>query len=290
MSSKTDVGASSPLFAVVGGTGRQGGATAHALLGRKARVRALVRDPQADAATALAQQGAELFRADLDDPASLRSAFTGVAGVFAMTTYAPPHGTDGEVRHGMAIADAVRAAGRPHLVYSSVGGAERHTGIPHFESKRRVEEYIEEIGLSATFVRPTFFMENFARMVPQPENGTLVLRMPLPAGVPLQMVATEDIGAVSAAALLSPADVPGGAVEIAGDELTGEEIAAAFGTHDGSPARYEALPVTVLAQDADRQAMFTWFAHPPAYQADFTLTRKLAPGVRDLPTWIADNR
>jgi uncharacterized protein YbjT (DUF2867 family) len=186
-----------------------------------------------------------------------------VDGLFAMTTFTGPKGAQGEVEHGKQIADAAREVGVPQVVYSSVGGAERATGIPHFESKRRVEEYVSSLGLSTSFVRPTFFMENFTHfLAPQQQDGVVVLRAPLAPGVPLQMVAVEDIGAVAAAALLDAASVPGGAVEIAGDELAGEQIAAVYGQRAGLPTRFEALALSVLAEDADQEAMFTWFTPP----------------------------
>ena len=284
----THAGTRDRLFVVVGATGQQGGATARALLDAGAGVRALVRDPGSAGAQAVERRGAQLVRAENDDPASLRAAFTGVDGVFAMTTFATERGTEGEVEHGKAIADAALEAGVPNVVYGSVGGAERHTGIPHFESKRRVEEHMESVGLAVTFVRPTFFMDNFLRVsAPQAEEGTLVLRMPFPGGVPLQMIASEDVGAVAAATLMDPDRVPGGSVEIGGDELTGEQIAAVHGEHADLPARYEALPLDVLAGDPDLAAMFAWFAQAPSYRADFAATRSLAPAVRDLRTWLA---
>lgn len=275
------------VFAVVGATGQQGGATARALLKAGAGVRALVRDTRSAAARGLSQAGAELARADIEDGQSLRAAFAGVAGLFAMTTMTGPRGTDGEVELGRSIADAARDADVPHVVYSSVGGAERRTGIPHFESKRRVEEHLVELGLSTTFVRPTFFMDNFATSGPQDEDGVLVLRSPLAPGVPLQMVAVEDIGAVAAAALLDPGSVPGGSVEIAGDELAGEQIAAAFGAAAGKAARFESLPLEVLSEDEDLHAMFAWFNRPPAYRADFAATRALNPTVQTFNAWVA---
>lgn len=266
-------------YAVIGATGQQGGATARALLASGAGVRALVRRTDSEAAKVLERDGANLVRADLTDPASLRAAFDGVDGVFAMTTSFTERGTDGETEDGVRIADAAAASGVGHLVYSSVGGAERGTGVPHFESKRRVEEHIASLGIPATIVRPVFFMENLA---PTEEDGTTVLRLPLPAGVPLQMVAVDDIGAVAASALLDPSRVPGGAVEIAGDERTGEEMAEILG------GRYEPLPVDVL-DDPDLKAMFIWLAEQrPAYRADFALTRELTPRVVvDFPTWAA---
>ena len=265
------------MFAVVGATGQQGGATVRALQGRDAGVRALVRDPQAPAARALADSGAQVVQADIDDAASMRRAFAGVDGVFAMTTFAGPAGTSGEVEHGKRIADAAAAARVPHVVYSSVGGAERRTLIPHFESKRRVEEYLSASGLPTTFVRPTFFMDNFARSGPQPEGGVMVLRLPLAPDVPLQMICVDDI---------ERDRVPGGTIEIAGDELTGQQIAAVYGQRFGLPARFDPLPLDVLEQDPDRQAMFAWFNHLPSYEADFSSTKDLAPAVKSLTTWL----
>ncbi|MGY5885928.1 NmrA/HSCARG family protein [Modestobacter lacusdianchii] len=277
----------SPLVAVVGATGQQGGATARALLDAGAQVRALVRDPGAAAAQALAARGAELARADLRDPESLRAALRGADRVFGMTTFTE-RGVDGEVEDGHALADAVADVGAGHLVYSSVGGAERHTGVPHFESKRRVEEHIEALGLPATFLRPVFFMENLTGQGPSLEDGSLVVRLPLPGDVPLQMVAVADIGAAAAAALLDPSRVPGGAIELAGDELTGDQVAQVFGAAAGLPARYEALPLAVLGGDEDMTAMFTWFTQRPAYQGDRPGTRALVPGTHDLAGWLAD--
>jgi len=274
-------------IAVVGATGQQGGATVRALLDAQTPVRALVRRTDSEAARALSELGADLVAADLDDPESLRAAFTGVRGVFAMTTPGYDQRTDLEVSHGYAIADAAAAARVPHVVYSSVGGAERHTGIPHFDSKREVEQYLTALGLSTTFVRPVFFIDNFAQFVtPAIEDGTLVVRLPLPAGIPLQMITVRDIGAVAAAAALDPDRVAGGAIEIAGDELTGEQIAAAYQHRHDVPARYEPLPIDVLAGDADQRAMFEWFARPPAFQADFAGTRALAPRTQTFEQWL----
>jgi uncharacterized protein YbjT (DUF2867 family) len=102
----------------------------------------LARRTDSAAARVLAELGADLVQADLDDAEGLRAAFTGVGGVFAMTTPGYDQNTDLEVAHGHTIADAAAAAGVPHVIYSSVGGAERHTAIPHFDSKRDIEEYL----------------------------------------------------------------------------------------------------------------------------------------------------
>jgi uncharacterized protein YbjT (DUF2867 family) len=275
-------------IAVVGATGLQGGATVRALLDANTPVRAVVRRTDSDAARTLTELGAGVVEADLENPEALRAAFTGVHGVFAMTTPGYDQRVDLEVRHGHAIADAAAAAGVPHVVYSSVGGAERHTGIPHFDSKRDVEEYLAARGLATVFVRPVFFMDNFAQfLTPAMEDGTLRVRLPLPPGIPLQMIAAEDVGTVAAAAVLDPGRVAGGAIEIAGDELTGEQIAAAYQHRYDVPARYEPLPIEVLGGDADQRAMFEWFARPPAFQADFVATKALAPRTKTFGQWLA---
>jgi uncharacterized protein YbjT (DUF2867 family) len=275
-------------IAVFGGTGQQGGSVINSLLSRGAQVRALVRNPGSDRAQALAGRGVELARVEIGDAASLSAALGGVAAFFFMTTPAGHRLADieGETQQGIALADAAVAAAVPHVVFSSVGGAERDSGVPHFESKRRVEEHLEQSGLRVTVVRPVAFMDNFTAMGPSVENGELVLRWPLPDDVPLQLVAVRDIGRISASLLLGAAEAPGGAVEIAGDELTGSRIAAAFGAHAGLPARYEALPLHVLGDDADAQAMFRWFAETPAYQADLGAVKAIEPSVWDLPAWL----
>lgn len=275
---------SAPI-AVIGATGQQGGAVAAALLDRGAPVRAIARD--ADKARDLAERGADVAVADLDDSAALRRAFDGVAAVFAMTTMTGPSGTDGEVAHGRAIADAARNAQITHLVYSSVGGAERDTGIPHFESKWRVEQYLHAIGVPTVVIRPTFFMDNFLSLfTPSAQDGQVVLRAPFAPGVPLQMVAVEDIGKAAATALLDSAAIPDGAVEIAGDERTPEAIADAFGADLGLTAHFEQLPLDAI-EDDDAQAMFRWFTELPAYEADMQRTRALVGDVTDFPTFVA---
>lgn len=249
------------------------------------QLRGLVRDPDSEPAAALVALGASTVRADLDDAASVRAAFADVAGVFVMTSL--DRGTDGEVEHGRTIADATVAASVPYVVYSSVGGAERSTGIPHFESKWQVELYLRKTGVPLSVVRPTFFMENFAGyFAPKVEDAVSVVRAPLLADVPLQMVAVADIGRVAATFLLDPDRFAGSALEIGGDELTAEQVAGAFGRHAGLSFRFEPIPVDALG-DSDQEAMFAWFRHLPAYTADFAATRALLPDVVDFAAFVA---
>jgi uncharacterized protein YbjT (DUF2867 family) len=275
-----------PLYGVFAATGKQGRSTADALLDQGAHVRALVRRPDSEEAQALAARGAEIVLADLDSPQTLVPAMEGLSALWFMTTMTPEAGAAAELPMGKALADAAVAAGVGRIVFSSVGGAERDTGIPHFESKYQVEKYLHGLDVRTTVVRPVFFMENL-HFTAAAENGRIVLRMPLPDGIPLQMVSVRDIGRVAAVALIDPDSIPGDSVEIGGDELTGSQIAAALAEAAGMPASYEALPLEVMAGQPDAQAMFNWFAELPAYQADFEATTALAGGALDLAGWLA---
>ncbi|MET4783483.1 NmrA/HSCARG family protein [Glaciihabitans sp. UYNi722] len=278
-----------PAYAVIGATGQQGGAVVDALLDRGANVRAIVRDPESDRSRALAARGVSLVHGDLDEVDSIASALADVSGLFLMTTYDESSGgTDGEIVRGRAIADAAQHAKVPRVVYSSVGGAERNSGVPHFESKRLVEKALTDV-VPVSFVRPTFFLENLARSLAPSGDTEFVLRLPMPGNVPLQMVSVRDIGIVAAEVLLNPALLPDGAIEIAGDELTGEAIAQRIGEHLGKPGQFQSVPLSVFGADTDRQAMFRWFVDTPAYQANFTATKRIDPDVLDLVAWLRLN-
>lgn len=274
-------------IAVFGATGQQGGAVVDALLTRGARARALVRSPGSDRAQALATRGVELATIRIDDPASTVDALEAVEAFSFMTPEADSlEEVEEEVRVGTALVDAAAAARVPHVVFNSVFGADRVTGVPHHDSKHRIEEYLKLSGLRATMVRPTAFMEDFATvMAPSLEGGTIVLRLPLPDDVALKMISIRDIGQVAAAILLDTVEVPGGAIEVIGDELTGPQIAAAFGARAGLPSRYEALPLSVLGNDLDK-AMFRQFAKASEYPSDLAAVKAIEPTTWDLAEWI----
>src|SRR5215203_3982024 len=178
------------VIVVTGATGNQGGGVARALLDDGRSIRVLTRSPDKPAARALAEAGAEVVQGDLDDRGSLDRALEGAYGVFSVQDVWE-HGHEAEVRQGNELADAAGEAGVQHFVYSSVGGAERQSGVAHFESKWVVEQHIRSLGLPATILRPVFLMENFR----QPQyraalNG--VFPIALDPDKPVQMIACED--------------------------------------------------------------------------------------------------
>jgi len=234
-------GVRTPVVAVVGATGQQGGAVVRSLLASGGwTVRAVVRDPGSDAARALADDGAELVRADLDEPDTLRAAFEGAHGVYSVQSFTGPDGIDGEIRQGKAVADAAKDAGVAHLVYASIDGAERASGVPHFESKFAIEQHIESLGQPATILRLVAFMDNFGTYaMPSLVDGEIVIAWPPSADTRIQLVAAQDVGVVAAAVFADLDRFVGTTVTVAGDELSMTEMAQAFTNVTGMPARYE---------------------------------------------------
>lgn len=262
---------SKQLILVTGATGKQGAAVLRQLLQRGFLVRALVRNPDKPEARALAGHGTEVVRGDLDDESSLRRALDGVWGVFSVQTFRE-EGVAGEVRQGKALAEAARNQAVSQFVYSSVGGADRKTGIPHFDSKFEIEEHIRRTGLRHTILRPVFFMENWEGMRGMLEQG--VLAQPLDPLRTLQQVSVDAIGAFAAMAFEHPGKWQGRAVELAGDELSMIQLVETFGRVLGRDVRYEQVPWDEFEKQAGHEytVMYRWF-NEAGYNADI-------PGLR----------
>lgn len=263
---------------VTGATGRQGGHLVNELLAHGHSIRALTRKPQSPAAQALAQRGVTIVQGDLQDQRNVENAARGVDAVFAMAT---PFGTDvkTETREGINIVRAASAVGVKHLVYSSVAGADRATGIPHFDSKFGVEKAIRRSGVPFTIVAPVFFMENFLAdwMAAGLAKGTL--SMALPATRRLQMIALADIARFTALVMERRDAFLGQRIDIASDELTGTRAAETISEVSGRHVEYAAVPVDTVRQYSDDQArMMEWFDHV-GYDADILGLRALYPEV-----------
>ena len=274
------------LIAVVGATGNQGGAVARKLVQEGGwRVRGLSRDLDKPEARALADLGVEMVRADLDDRGSLERAFDGAHGVFSVQNFWQV-GFEREIRQGKDVADAARAVGVAHLVYSSVAGAERNSGLPHFESKWQIENYIRDLGLPVTIFRPVFWMDNFSgpNFRPGLREGKLVLA--LRPETKVQMIALEDIGYFVAHAFGLPQRFIGEAIEIAGDELTMPETAATFSRVMGCPVEFVQADIEeVRRSNREWAEMLEWFDRE-GYRADIPYLRQIHPGLLTLEQWL----
>jgi uncharacterized protein YbjT (DUF2867 family) len=246
------------LDILVAGAAGRFGEVAELLQGRGHRVRALTREPESAAARASEALGARIVLGDYEDPASLARAMREVDGVFASGT-AHRAGPQGELRHGVNLVDALRGAGAPHLVYVSGAGAERETGVPVLESKRQVEQRIRAARLPHTILAPVYLMENALSTwnLPALHRGKLALA--LPPERRLQQVATADVARFAVLALERAPQLRGERIELAGDELTGPEAAAALSLATGRSIEYEQLePRELGSVSQGLAALFDW--------------------------------
>src|SRR5256712_3406624 len=257
-----------------GSTGKQGGAVARGLLERGHKVRAVTRDPNSSQAKLLANAGATLVAASLEDTAAITQALEGATSLFAMTV--PSGGTDAETRQGIAAA-AAQAAG-VHLVFTSVGSANRQTGIPHFDSKYEVEKHIAKIGVRATILAPVSFMENLFSVKEQLAKG--IYAAALPPTRALAQVAVADIGAVAVRVLENAGRFTGKRFDLASDELTGNDVVAILSRVTGRPFAYYQVPLDVIRQrmGQDGARMYEWLDRV-GYTADRAALHREFPDV-----------
>ena len=249
----------SRVVLVTGATGNQGGGVARALLRSGHRVRAFVRDPGSAPAGTLATAGCEIEIGAFEDEERPAAALEGVDAVFSVQR-PDLDNSNSERRHGFALVDAARHAGVRHFIHSSVCQLDDHERFPrwnegywsvsYWTDKQAVEDRINAAGFDAvTILRPSFIMENFCRgkaqvLFPQLKGGVLVT--PILPGSLVQLIAADDIGAFAAAAVADPASYAGEVIELAGDALKIDEIAAILSevTHSTIKAR------SVPAEDA----------------------------------------
>jgi len=261
---------------VTGATGTQGGAVARQLVKKGHRVRALTRNAASAAAQALAALGVELAQGDLEDRASVDRALAGMEAMFSVAT---PYerGPEAETRQSILAADAAAAAGA-YLVYSSVANADRKTGVPHFDSKFAVEEHIRTRGIEAAILAPVYFMENAFFGLTQLRQG--VYGSPLLPARRLMQVAVSDIAGAAVAALEHRDRYAGKRYDLAGAELSGEEVVAILSEVTGRQLSYFQVPMETIrgAMGEEAVKMYEWF-ETTGYSADRAVLRRDFPEV-----------
>lgn len=279
------------LVLVTGATGKQGGATARALLARNVPVRILVRDPAAAGARELAALGAQVAVGDFDAPATLTAAVAGTRGVFLVPPAA--FGPDGwdvdlEATRGAAVIDAARHAGTDHIVFTGVASFDNETSWGS-SGKRQIEQALADSGMRYTVLRPVRFMENYlAQGMPLDGFVDGVNVHLFPADRPAQMIAVDDIAAVAALAFADPGRFSGRTLELAGDAVAPTAAAELISRATGYPVRYR--EITEAEADAlGEQIGNTWrLAHQGhGWHADIEQIRSIHPGLQSLETWLA---
>lgn len=274
------------IILITGATGNQGGAIARRLLSKGFRVRAMTRNPQGDKAIALARLGAQVVEGDFGDPKSLERALDGVWGAYSVQNSFEA-GVAKEEEEGKAFAEIARSKQVSQFVYSSVGSADRKTGIPHFDSKWRIEQRIRELDFpSHTILRPSFFMENFLSPWFKPALLEGKLSLALNPDTVLQMIAVEDIGRFGVLAFENHDKMNGVEVDISGDQRTMPEVADLIGHAMDKRITFDQRPIEEVRNwNADFATMLEWFDRV-GYRADIEgVERRYGFKLIKFPEW-----
>jgi uncharacterized protein YbjT (DUF2867 family) len=245
------------IIAVTGATGAQGGGLVRAILNDPQgafAVRALTRDPASDKASELAKAGAEVVAADVDDPASLERAFQGAHGAFCVTFFWNHFSADKEVEEVRHMAAAAKKTGLRHVVWSTLEDTRKWVPlndtrmptlhgkykVPHFDGKGEADQVFRDAGVPTTFLLTSFYWDNFIYFGSGPQrgpDGTLALTFPM-GDRKLPAIAAEDIGKCALGLFRRGAEFIGKTVGIAGEHLTGAELASKMGSALGQDIRY----------------------------------------------------
>lgn len=301
------------IIAVVGSTGAQGGGLVRAILQDSTgefAVRALTRDPNADKAKELAQLGAEVVAADVDDLESLKRAFTGAYGAYCVTFYWAHLSPDREKAEAQAMAQAAKSAGLAHVIWSTLEDTRKHVPledsrmptlmgkykVPHFDAKGEADTYFTQLKLPVTFSHASFYWENFIYFGMGPKkgaDGVLALNLPL-ADKKLTGIAAEDIGKCALGVFKRREEFVGKRIGLAGDALTGAQMAAALSEASGKEVRYNAVPPEVFRKlgfpgAEDIGNMFQFYAEFESVllaSRDVRLSRSLNPELQSFEQWL----
>ena len=302
------------ILAIVGATGAQGGGLARAALEdseRRFEVRALTRNADSDKARALAAQGAEVVVADLDDLASLEAAFAGAHGAYCITNFWEHFSPEKEFDQARNLAAAARKAGLRHVIWSTLEDTRRwvplhddrmptlmeHYKVPHFDAKGEANALFEAAGVPTTFLQTSFYWDNLIYFGSGPvrgEDGTLLFTLPM-ADRKMPGIAVEDIGRCALGIFKAGEAYIGRTVGIAGEHLTGEEMAARLGEALGETVRYNAVsPEVYRAFDfPGADDLGNMFQFKRDFENDFCgarnldESRALNPSLQTFRQWLA---
>ncbi len=246
-----------PILAVTGATGSQGGGLVRAILGDTKRgfaVRAITRKPGSEKALELKKLGAEVIAADLDDAASLRRAFEGAHGAFCVTNFWEHFSADKEIVQACNMARAAKEAGVKHVIWSTLDDTRKRVPlsdkrmptlkekykVPHFDGKGEADQYFRDAGVPTTFLLTSFYWDNLIYFGMGPKkgpDGKLAFTLPM-GDRKLPGIAAADIGKCALGIFQRGTELVGKTVGIAGDHLTGHQMAEQLGKALGQPVAY----------------------------------------------------
>ncbi|KAL3848411.1 hypothetical protein ACJMK2_019269 [Sinanodonta woodiana] len=293
--------ASRKLITVFGATGAQGGAVVRALLGNpEFAVRAVTRNLDGNGAQELKKLKVEVVKGDTDDKEGLKKILSGAYGCFLVTNYFDHFDKNREIQQGKNVADACKAAGIKHLVFSGLDNTEGSGAagpVHHLDGKAKIEDYIEQTGVSYTSTRTSFYNENFLNFNPPRKIGDNKYAISLPMGdKPLYMMAVNDVGPWVVEILKDPAKYKGKKLHLAGDKLTLDQVCDTLSKHL-KPKQFQYVPVSVedFAKmpfpGAEEMAnMFHFFQLKADNFRDVALTRKLYSKTQTFDAWVQANK
>jgi uncharacterized protein YbjT (DUF2867 family) len=304
------------LIAVVGATGAQGGGLVRAILADPSggfAARAITRNTRSDKAQALAGLGAEVVGADLDDADSLTSVFAGAHGAFCVTNFWEHFSPEKELAQAGALARAVREAGVSHVLWSTLEDTRRFVSldddrmptlmgrykVPHFDAKGEANALFADSGVPTTYFHTSFYWDNLIHFGMEPKRGAdgrLAFVLPM-ADRKLPGIAAEDIGKCAYGAFQRGGDLAGTTIGVAGEHLTGGEMAAALSRALGEEVVYAYVPPEVYrtfgfpgADDLANMFQFNQeFSDDFCTLRDLELSRSLNPALQTFDTWLAAN-
>lgn len=274
-------------FVVTGATGRQGTAVVRHLIKSGAKVKGLTRSPQSERAKKLIALGAELITGDMGKPESLRSVFEGADGVYSVQNPYTSSFAE-EVQQGKNVADAAKAAGVPHLVQASAGIGKK-TGIPSWDSKMEIQEYIQSIGLPMTVFRPTSFMELITDKAFYPSASTFYL-MPKLLGPDKKVpwIAVDDLGAIAARIFADPGKYVGQDLTLASDMKTINEVREIYQEVLGKKAPHFPMPIFLFRMFTGDDLIIMWkYLRPLTLDISPEVTYAILPEAQTVRTWLA---
>jgi uncharacterized protein YbjT (DUF2867 family) len=275
---------------VTGATGNQGGAVAASLIRNGFKIKVLTRKTDTAKVQNLLRQNAEIVKGDLNDLNSFRDHLKEIDGIFSVQTF--KNGVDDEIKQGMDLANLAKEYGVNHFLYSSVAGADNNTGIPHFDSKYKIENHIKQLGLPFTIIRPNSLFENF--LIPEVRSRILKgkLTSPINKNKTQQFISAVDIGEIGASIFLSKDSYLGKTITIGSEEMDMQHVAATFSHVLGKEISYQKLPIFIarLAMGKNLYKMFKWINENDAiFMKDLQIFKKEHPNLISLKQWIKDN-
>ena len=305
------------IIAVVGATGAQGGGLARAILNDPSgdfTARVITRDLKTEKAVAFAKLGAEVVAADVDDIASLKRAFQGAYGAFCVTFFWNHFSPEKELEDAKNMAGAAKHAGLQHVIWSTLEDTRRWVPltdhrmptlmgkykVPHFDAKGEANHFFTDLGVPTTFLLTSFYWDNFIYFGSGPKkgpDGKLALTFPM-GDKKLPGIAAEDIGRCAYGIFKKGGELIGKTVGIAGEHLTGSQMAAALSTALGKEVVYNAVPPEVYrsfgfpgAEDLGNMFQFKRdFEEYFCGVRNLAFSRSINPLLQTFEQWLTKNK